>query len=202
VSLSKNKAIVDLLGDQSLKDLAQKLTSEYAEDLIQEVALLLLEMSEEKWDEINKGGYLRFYVVRTIITMGTSPRSSFARKYELFQNKGEITELADEPNTSDEKEKLFNELEKALDGLYWYDAEILKAYVNEGSYRKVQQKTGIPFRSVGNTVKKVIEQIKKEIYGNTNSGNSGYRIGGGACRTNDDRCEYKKTVQNIKKRKP
>ena len=58
----KDKAIVDLLSDKSLNELADKIAGDNSGDLIQEVALLLLEMEEEKWTEINEGGYLRWRV--------------------------------------------------------------------------------------------------------------------------------------------
>ena len=49
----KDKAIVDLLSDKSLNELAIKIAGDNSGDLIQEVALMLLEMEEEKWTETN-----------------------------------------------------------------------------------------------------------------------------------------------------
>ena len=66
----KEQAAIDLLSDEELHELAQKLCN-CPDDLIQEVVLLLLEMPEEKWQQINEGGYLRFYIVRTMMTMAT-----------------------------------------------------------------------------------------------------------------------------------
>jgi hypothetical protein len=56
----KQQAAIDLLADEELHELAEKLCN-CPDDLIQEVAMVLLEMTEEKWKQINEGGYLRFY---------------------------------------------------------------------------------------------------------------------------------------------
>jgi len=44
----KQQAAIDLLADEELHELAQKLCN-CPDDLIQEVAMVLLEMTEEKW---------------------------------------------------------------------------------------------------------------------------------------------------------
>jgi hypothetical protein len=59
----RDKAVIDLIGDEELRELAQNICS-VPDDLIQEVALVIMEMPQEKWLQINEGGYLRFYVVR------------------------------------------------------------------------------------------------------------------------------------------
>ncbi len=47
----RHKAVIDLLSDESLKELADKIAESHSEDLVQEVALVLLEMDDEKWEE-------------------------------------------------------------------------------------------------------------------------------------------------------
>jgi hypothetical protein len=79
----KDKAVIDLAGDNELWELAKSICS-VPDDLIQEVALVIMEMSDEKWQQINEGGYLRYYVVRTMLNMATSPRSSFSKLYNLY----------------------------------------------------------------------------------------------------------------------
>lgn len=50
-----------------------------------------------------------------------------------------------------------------LDGLYWYDKQILQLYIKLGNYRAVEKETGIPFSSVYKTVQKAIKQIKEKV---------------------------------------
>jgi len=161
----KDLAILDLLSDASLTALAGRIAGQNADDLIQEIALLLLEMDTEKWQEINEGGYLRWYVIRTMINMATSNRSTFARKYQLNQSKVELEDMPDINDYDFEKEENLIILEELLDDYHWYDRDMLKSYFKEGSYRKVSAATGIPFKSVGNTVKKTITKLKEDYNG-------------------------------------
>lgn len=160
----KDKAILDLLSDKSLNNLAKKIGGEYADDLIQEVALLLLEMDEEKWAEINEGGILRWYVIRTMINMATSARSTFARKYGIHEHRPPLKDIPDTEEYDQEKEDDIALLEVILNEYHWYNRDLLLLYLREGSYRKVEKATGIPFKSVGNTVKKTLEQLRIDYY--------------------------------------
>ena len=163
----KEKAVIDLLGDESLNSLAVKIAGSHSDDLIQEVALLLLEMDQEKWETINDAGYLRWYVVRTMINMATSSRSTFARKYELHQPKPQLKDIPEEEGYDFEKEADISLLEEILEEYHWYDRDMLRLYLKEGSYRKVSKVTNIPFKSVGNTVKKTIDNLRNDYYEHT-----------------------------------
>lgn len=50
-----------------------------------------------------------------------------------------------------------------IDNLYWYDKEIVKLYLELGTYRAVEAETGIPFESIYKTVQKSCNQIKKKV---------------------------------------
>jgi len=163
----KEKAVIDLLGDESLNSLAVKIAGSHSDDLIQEVALMLLEMDQEKWETINEGGYLRWYVVRTMINMATSSRSTFTRKYELHQPKPQLKDIQEEEGYDFEKEADISLLEEILENYHWYDRDMLRLYLQEGSYRKVEKATGIPFKSVGNTVKKTLDNLRSDYYAHT-----------------------------------
>jgi len=163
----KEKAVIDLLGDESLNSLAVKIAGSHSDDLIQEVALMLLEMDQDKWDTINEGGYLRWYVVRTMINMATSSRSTFARKYELHQPKPQLKDIPEEEGYDFEKEADISLLEEILEDYHWYDRDMLRLYLQEGSYRNVEKATGIPFKSVGNTVKKTLDNLRSDYYVHT-----------------------------------
>jgi DNA-directed RNA polymerase specialized sigma24 family protein len=160
----RHKAVIDLLSDESLKELADKIAESHSEDLIQEVALVLLEMDDEKWEEINEGGYLRWYVIRTMLNMATSSRSNFAKKYQLRQRRAELREVEDTEGYDWETENDMRIVERILETYHWYDRDLLKLYLKQGSYRKTAAVTGIPFKSIGNTVKKTIEQLRLDYY--------------------------------------
>lgn len=50
-----------------------------------------------------------------------------------------------------------------LNQLYWYEARILELYAEHGSYRKVEEITGISYVSIFNTVKKARINIKRKM---------------------------------------
>lgn len=50
-----------------------------------------------------------------------------------------------------------------VDNLYWYEREIVKLYLELGTYRSVEEATGIPFESVYKTVSKACKEIKKKV---------------------------------------
>ena len=61
------------------------------EDLKQEVFLVLCEMEEERLLQMYNDGYLKFFIVRTILNMVKSDRSNFARTFR--QTYEELTDL-------------------------------------------------------------------------------------------------------------
>jgi DNA-directed RNA polymerase specialized sigma24 family protein len=163
---SKQQAAIDLCADEELHQLAIRICHNHADDLIQEAAMVLLQMDDAKWQKVNDGGYVRFYIVRTMMTMATSPRSTFARTHNLFSHNKQITDVADDADGYDfETEDDMNIIEALLDSYHWYDKEVLRLWIKEGSYRKVAAKTDIPFKSIGNSVRRTLDQLKEDYYG-------------------------------------
>lgn len=60
-------------------------------------------------------------------------------------------------------ELLCDNVANEMDGLYWYDRQILELYIKLGNYRAVQKETGIPFPSVYKTVQKAAKQIRQKV---------------------------------------
>jgi hypothetical protein len=57
---SKQQAAIDLCADDELQQLAIRICHSHADDLIQEAAMVLLQMDDSKWQKVNDGGYVRF----------------------------------------------------------------------------------------------------------------------------------------------
>jgi len=164
--LSKEQAAIDLLADDELRELAVRICHRFSDDLIQEAAMVLLQMDDAKWQKVNDGGYVRFYIVRTMMTMATSPRSTFARTHGLFAHNKQVPDIADDADGYDwEQEDDMTIIEALLDSYHWYDKEVLRLWLQEGSYRKVAAKTDIPFKSIGNSVRRTLDQLKEDYYG-------------------------------------
>lgn len=50
-----------------------------------------------------------------------------------------------------------------IDNLYWYDREILKLYIQYGTYRKIEEITGIPFESIYKTTQNACKLIRDKV---------------------------------------
>lgn len=154
------------------------------DDLKAEVGLILCEMPEDKINGLWERKELKFYTVRIILNLVKSSSSPF---YKKFRGKADMI-IADNYFSdifakadyfSDTQAKLFNNIQSSLvhedydpikdiaiaeiDNLYWYDREVLKLYAEHGTYRKVEEVTGIPFESIYKTVKKGCIQIRKKV---------------------------------------
>jgi hypothetical protein len=150
-----------LLNNASLRSLALKLTGELHEDLIQEVALALLEQKKDV------SSYFEFWCVRTMINM-TSKTGTFWKLYsDRYIDQNEIrfqNELQYDPKA----DELWNELDKIFTKDEWYKREALKTYFECGSYRNVELCTGINHVSIHKTVKEAKKIINDRTDYNIN----------------------------------
>jgi adenylate kinase family enzyme len=131
---------------------------ELQDDLRQEVFLVLCEMDEERLLKMYKDGYLKYFVVRTIVNMAKSDRSNFARTFrKVYEEVGDLGSV--EPYDDSITEKL----NKSMEVLHWYEEQIFKLYAESGNLLQVSRDTKIPYRSLLKTVKKVKTLLKYKI---------------------------------------
>jgi hypothetical protein len=106
-------------------------------------------------------GWLRYYIVRTMLNMIKSDRSTFYNRFRRgFEELGDIGErLKDEGQEEAEKS-----LEGHLSGLHWYERKLIEIYSENGrNVAKISRETGIPYRSLFKTIKKTKALLKTEI---------------------------------------
>jgi hypothetical protein len=188
----KNKILTALYQSKELADLLNKMNPEHLrEDLKQELFLALTETPESKIIALHEKGQLRFYACRIVLNMIASNTSPFHKKFrqcvlsfmddlphpeereEESRSFGLNQAFATDFNEVEEKEYQHNALltavNKCLDEMPYYEQNLFKAYVEAGSAGKMikamKQQTGhyIPKRSILVTVKKVKDQIRKEV---------------------------------------
>ena len=137
---------------------------ELQDDLRQEVFLVLCEMNEEKLFEMFEQGYLKYFIVRTILNMAKSDRSGFYKKFrQLYQ---EIP-LSYEVKKEEYDETLVIKLEEGMQVLHWYEAELLKLYAENGkNLLAISRDTKIPYRSLLKTIRKAKVLLKYKIRNN------------------------------------
>jgi DNA-directed RNA polymerase specialized sigma24 family protein len=131
------------------------------DDLRQEIFLVLAEMDEALLIQRFNEGWLRYYIVRTMLNMIKSDRSTFYNRFRRgFEELGDIGErLQDEGQEEAEKS-----LEGHLSQLHWYERKLIEIYSENGrNVAKISRETGIPYRSLFKTIKKTKALLKTEI---------------------------------------
>lgn len=132
---------------------------ELQEDLKSEVFLILAEMDEQKLIELYDKKQLRFYMVRIMLNLVQSTDKKFFRKYRDFVEWQPIEKIDEEQ--VDVSENVMQHIE----GLYWYQKEILRLYAFEFkcNAKELSRQTGIPYMSIIRTLNQTKNELKKLI---------------------------------------
>jgi hypothetical protein len=159
----KNKILAEYWTLKEVNDAFAKMHPEELQyDLKAEVFLVLCEMNEDKLIGMYERNELKFYIVRIMLNMIKSDRSNF---YKSYRNYTEYVDNDTEAEVNFDKSDLFDKLEKNLEGLHWYNKEILKLYAIDfkKNAKELSRKTGIPYMSIVRTINKTKKQMKTNI---------------------------------------
>jgi hypothetical protein len=159
----KNKILAEYWTLKEVNDAFAKMHPEDLQyDLKAEVFLVLCEMNEEKLIGMYERNELKFYIVRIMLNMIKSDRSNF---YKSYRNYTEYVDNDTEAEVNFDKSDLVDKLEKNLEGLHWYNKEILKLYAIDfkKNAKELSRKTGIPYMSIVRTINKTKKQMKTNI---------------------------------------
>lgn len=135
---------------------------ELQEDLRQEIFLVLCEMSDERLCGMWTSGYLKYFIVRTMLNMAKSDRSTF---FNLFRRS--FTEYCDNYEPVDHVdcsgEIMDGKLKKSMDELHWYEKTVFQLYAEDRNILKLSRDTKIPYRSLFKTVTKVKKKLSTAV---------------------------------------
>lgn len=187
--MTRNKIIEKLFTGKNFNDCLSKMEPAHLrEDLKQEVILSICELTDEQFFQIKN---LEHYTVRIMINAVSNKYhpfyKAFRNRFEAYSevewepsennNTGIVkrhndwivnllSKKAESSEGNIEERKLREEMEdmimKGIDSLYWYDAEIVKLYIQHGSFRAIETATGIPWESCYVTVKKAMKILKEK----------------------------------------
>jgi len=156
----------------------------YIDEVVQECLLYFMQMNKSTlkniWIKDGEKGLIRYGAV-ILRRSFTSVRSPYYYKFNIYyKNLDEQTstityDIVKTGETSNQKH-LYNipnqeeyvqwqkleQIDKALESLYWYDRDVFKLYYYEGNTLSgLAKKTGISRNSLFTTIDKVREQLKE-----------------------------------------
>ena len=152
----KEKLCRRLINDESLKVLALRLFDNEAEDLTQEIALIICQKSDEELERLDK--YFNFWAARTIMNLASKTGKLGKVRHRKFEA-AEMVDFDYEP----EIDERYDQVMEVLDEMYWYKKELFMTYIEEGSLSKVTEKTNINRYSVWNNLKEVRDTVKDKL---------------------------------------
>lgn len=156
MGVTRQHIIEMLYSDKDIKNAISKMQPvELQDDLKQEMFLVICEMNEEKLINLYENGYLKFFLVRTMLNMIKSDRSHFYMKFrKQFEEWTPTFEKRDEEAYP--MEEMVKKLDKSLNILHWYEREIFRLYAESGmNIMELSRNTKIPYRSLSMTIKNV-----------------------------------------------
>ncbi len=163
--MNRTEIISNLYADKDIRDAINKMNpDDLRDDLRQEMFLVICEMSEDKLVERYKEGSLKFYLVRTMLNMIKSDRSTFYLKFRRQFEEWTVAHDKPMPNDDSTDEIILDKVKKSVEQLHWYERELLRLHAESGkTLRSISKETKIPYRSILLTVKTTRTRLRKII---------------------------------------
>jgi len=151
-----------------LYKIALKITNTVADaqDLTQDIYIVLLEYDQDKMRTIIDNGHLGFWVTRVMCNQYLNANSKFKRKYygKLKADKDNDQHLKNLVCEEYEEDKRIDHINEAMKDLHFYDRSLFKIYTETNhTIRSLAKATGISTTSIFFTLKKVRNTIKDEV---------------------------------------
>lgn len=142
-------------------------------DLFQETMIILLEYDKGKIRQMHKAGELGFFVISLFMKGFQMTNSSFNKKYRHIHREinGNSTHLKQESYDIEADKKFEETIKKVQEQLHikndddpmWYQNNLFKFWIKEGTISELARKTDIPRNSISDTIAKVKKRIQDEI---------------------------------------
>ena len=163
--MTRHEIIVQLWEDADIRQAIGKMQPvELHDDLRQEMFLVICELEEERLLKMHAEGWVKFFLVRTMVNMVKGDRSTFFKKFrqtffEFLENQNrDVENIA----TFEEQHQSSNVVE-CVEALPWYDRELLKLYAEDKNIAKLSKATRIPYRSLFKTITKAKIKVRKAM---------------------------------------
>jgi hypothetical protein len=173
--ISKHYESLDLI------DFFKNIANDWWDELRQDVFLAICQYDEAKILDMHNRKCLKFFIIRIALNQFRSKTSKFY--YQNFKNNANSIALVDDDSIENADSMLFKNsiydlqgetaydkveskivlVENSIKKLRYFECEVLKLYLELGTYKKVSQDTGIPIRTIANGVKNAIKNVKLNI---------------------------------------
>lgn len=163
--MTRNQIVEQLFVGKNFNDCLRKMEPEHLqEDLKMEVISIVCEWPDEKVIKLYEEKSLEFYVVRVILNQVKSKTSPFAKLYRtpIVPITKEVLNVEEDLEARAIKEMVEDLTIEEINRLYWYDAEMIRLYLKLGSFRAIEEDTGIPFISCYKNIKKSLNTLKRK----------------------------------------
>ena len=156
----KNEIIAKLWDSKEVNEAFSKMHPvELQYDLKAEVFLVLCEMDDDKLIGMYNRNEIRFFLVRVMLNMIKSDRSTFWKQYRNY------TEYDGKEQIEVVQANIIDKMESSIEKLHWYQKEILRLYALDfnKNAKELSRQTGIPYMSIIRTLKQTKTELKKNI---------------------------------------
>ena len=123
-------------------------------EFYQHVLYKICEIPEPRLLEIYNNNYIRWYIVRVMV-LEWKLRHRNKKHFEEIVN----VELIDETYNYELDVEVCR-VEDNINNLPVFEKRMLLEYIKSGSYRKLSDETNIPYRTIGNHVKRIKDKLK------------------------------------------
>jgi hypothetical protein len=179
--MNSNKLIAEYYENKELVNFFKNIANEWWEELRQDVFISICEYDKDKIVEMHNKKYLKFFIIRIALNQFRSKTSKFY--YQNIKNNNLGIALTDDDMVESADAILYSNLiydtqgetayelieakivsaETSIEKLRYFEREVLKLYLQLGTYKKVSEDTGIPIRTIANGVKNAIQNVKLNI---------------------------------------
>jgi len=158
----RTQIITTIYNSKELKDVISKMNPSHLRDeLLSEVMLVVCQLDEERLIRMHEEGYLKYYVIRTILNMVRSNDSQFHNKFRMVYDELKGIDFKDTEDASLFEEQL-KKAEEFHNSLPFYENKLIESYIElDNNANKLSKETGIPVRSIYHTIKMIKDKAKK-----------------------------------------
>jgi len=131
-----------------------------AEDIVQEMYIKIQKNLNNGLDINYDDDYNYYYIFKTLKSMFVDLKRKESKVF--------IFNIDDQPSYFNHindvnYQEAYKKVQTELDKLYWYDKKVYQLLEGNESVAKLSRKTNIPYHSLYNTYRKVLERLKKVI---------------------------------------